>query len=263
VDEDVIMKDAEQLQVIKDNLNPDIDALPAWAKSEGWGSEVKNEGWGTDAAEVDPWMTPTIDWDPGVGLSLLPFLGPTALPITHTSGIVECSVRRVKSFTAPPAPGTLPKSAVTDKEDGDAVDIELERRFAKVVLSPWVDWDRMSEEMPHMAQPRILETSVGAIHGTFGEGGKVDPAAGVAETSGEGLKPHDPFNDDITLLVESELLPMLSTGIGLGGTWVQIARTHDFGGEKKKMKKKSKSKKTATRYWYIDELVLTLPSYHI
>ncbi|KAG6829809.1 hypothetical protein H0H87_010089, partial [Tephrocybe sp. NHM501043] len=42
VNEDVIMKDAEQLQVIKDNLNPNIDALPAWAKSEGWGSEVKN-----------------------------------------------------------------------------------------------------------------------------------------------------------------------------------------------------------------------------
>ncbi|KAG6855961.1 hypothetical protein H0H87_008975 [Tephrocybe sp. NHM501043] len=80
VDEDVIMKDAEQLQVIKDNLNPDIDALPVWAKIEGWGSEVKIEGWGTDAADVDPWMTPTIDWDSGVGSSLLPFIAQPHCP---------------------------------------------------------------------------------------------------------------------------------------------------------------------------------------
>ncbi|KAG6855962.1 hypothetical protein H0H87_008976 [Tephrocybe sp. NHM501043] len=90
-------------------------------------------------------------------------------------------------MSTPPVPGTRSKSAVTDEEDDDAVDIELERRFAKVILYPWVDWDRMSEEMPHMAQPRILETSVGAIHGTVGEGGKVDPAAGVVETSGRAL----------------------------------------------------------------------------
>ncbi|KAG6919776.1 hypothetical protein DXG01_001615 [Tephrocybe rancida] len=255
VDDDVLMKEAEQLQVIKDNVNPDIDALPTWAQNESWGSTADDD-------DSDPWAVPAVDWDPVVKSSLFPFLGPTALPITHTSGIVECSVRHVKSYTAPPAPGTLPKSAVTDEEDADAVDIELERRFAKVVLTPWPDWDRVSDEMPHMARPRILETSLGPVRGTVRADGQVEPETAAKEASAEGRQPHDPFSDDITLLVEPELLPLLSPGIGLGGTWVQIARNQDFGGEKKK-KKKSKSKKVSQRYWYIDELVLTLPSYHI
>jgi hypothetical protein len=53
--------------------------------------------------------------------------------------------------------------------------------------------------------------------------------------------------------------------MGLGGTWVQIARVQDFaeeGAKKKKKKKKGKSKKVADRYWYIDELLMILPSYY-
>ncbi|KAG6863855.1 hypothetical protein C0991_002601 [Blastosporella zonata] len=253
VDQDVLIQEAEQVQIVKDNVNPDMDTSPAWAEEEGWGST-------TDKADL--WAMPAVDWEPVVKSSLFALLGPTALPITHTSGVVECSVRRVKSYTMPPAPATLPKSAVTDEEDADAVDIELERRFAKVVLAPWPDWDRFSDEMPHLAQPRILETSLGPIRGVVGTDGQVEPATGATEAPAGGPQPHDPFTDDIVLLVEPALLSMLSAGIGLGGTWVQIARSQDFGGEKKK-KKKSKSKKTSTRYWYIDELVLTLPSYHI
>ncbi|KAG6860059.1 hypothetical protein C0995_016382 [Termitomyces sp. Mi166 len=233
VDDSAIMNEAEQLQVIRDNVNPDIDAVPTWAKSEGWG---------LNSDDADPWATSAVDWDPIVKSSLMPFLGPTALPITHTSGVVECSVRRIKSYSEPPASATLPKSPVTNEEDADAVEIELGRRFAKVVLSPWAGWDQYSDEMPHMAKPRILETSVGPIHGVV---------------TADGSRPHDPFNDDITLLVEPVLLPLLSPGIGLGGTWVQMARMEKIGGEKKK-----KSKKVTMRYWYIDELVLTLPSYH-
>jgi len=150
------------------------------------------------------------------------------------------------------------------------VEIELERRFVKVVLAPWVGWDKADDEMPYMAQPRILETSRGPIQGVVGEDGRVEPlpvvpAGTEAATAAEGVKPHDPFNDDITLLVQPELLPMLSLGLGLGGTWVQMAREQDLaadGEKKKKKKKKSKSKKATTRYWYIDELILTLPSYH-
>ncbi|KAG6875987.1 hypothetical protein C0992_001542 [Termitomyces sp. T32_za158] len=251
VDDSALMKEAEQLQIIRDNVNPDINTVPTWAKSEGWG---------LNSDDVDSWETTALDWGPVVNFSLMPFLGPTAFPITHTSGVVECSVRRVKSYSGPPAPATLPKSALTTEEDPDAVEIELERHFAKVVLSPWAGWDNYSDEMPHMARPRILETSAGPIHGVVGTAGQVEPIAGAAVTPEEGPRPHDPFNDDITLLVQPALLPVLNPGMGLGGTWVQIARAQDFVTEKRK--KKKKSKKSITRYWYIDELVLTLPSYH-
>ncbi|KAG6819350.1 hypothetical protein H0H93_012657, partial [Arthromyces matolae] len=270
VDDDSIMKEAEQLQIIQDNLSPDIDAVPAWAKSEGWGLPTENE-------DNDPWAAPAVvDWEPAVKPSFFPFLGPTAFPLTHTSGIVECSVRRIKSFTEPPALNTIPKSAVTSEPDADAVEVELEKRFAKVVLSPWAGWDDYSDEAPHMAKPRILETSVGPINGVVGEDGKVEPfpttalpAAGTSDSTetsapavAEGPKPHDPFNDDITLLVEPALLPLLSKGMGLGATWVQIARQQDLGGEEKTKKKKKGKKVSTMRYWYIDELVLTLPSFH-
>ncbi|KAG5733548.1 hypothetical protein E4T56_gene17151, partial [Termitomyces sp. T112] len=249
VDDSALMTESEQLQIIRDNINPDIEAIPTWAKSEGWG---------LNSDDPDPWAIPIVDWDPIVKPSLLPFLGPTALPITHTSGIVECSVRRVKSYSEPPAPATLPKSALTQEEDPDAVEIELERHFAKVVLSPWAGWDDYSDEMPHMAKPRILATSSGPIHGVVGADGQVEPTAGAAATPAENPRSHDPLNDDITLLVEPALLPLLSPGIGLGGTWVQLARIQDLGSDKKK----KKSQKITTKYWYIDELVLTLPSYH-
>ncbi|KAG6815568.1 hypothetical protein H0H93_009465 [Arthromyces matolae] len=251
------MKEAEQLQIIQDNLSPDIDAVPAWAKSEGWGLPTENE-------DNDPWAAPAVvDWEPAVKPSFFPFLGPTAFPLTHTSGIVECSVRRIKSFTEPPALNTIPKSAVTSEPDADAVEVELEKRFAKVVLSPWAGWDDYSDEAPHMAKPRILETSVGPINGVLGEDGKVEPfpttgqpTAGTSEPTetsapalAEGPKPHDPFNDEITLLVEPALLPLLSTGMGLGATWVQIARQQDLGGEEK-TKKKKKGKKVVGSFLY-------------
>ncbi|KAF8076846.1 hypothetical protein FPV67DRAFT_1618811 [Lyophyllum atratum] len=266
VDSDPLMQDAEKLQGIKDNLNPDIDVLPPWAHSAEWGSTITD-----DKDDTDPWAPVAVDWAPPILHSLLPMLGPTALPLTHTPGAVECSVRRIVSFTPPPPPLTLPKSPVVPEEDPDAVDVELERRFAKVVLGPWVGWDRAGEEMPHMAQPRILETSRGAIRGVVRGDGRVElepalvPVGSEPEPANEGvMKPHDPLGDDITVLVEPEVLPMLSPGLGLGGTWVQMAREQDFvaEGEKKKKKKKSKAGKVAVRYWYIDELMLILPSYH-
>ncbi|KAF5388292.1 hypothetical protein D9615_000822 [Tricholomella constricta] len=271
VDDNVLLKNAEKLEGIRDNLNPDIDALPTWAAdSEGWGNN--DDTWGDAENDVvDQWKPVVVDWTPPAPHTLFPWLGPTALPLTHTAGVVECSVRRIKSFTAPPAPGTLPKSPVSAEPEPDAVDVELSRHFAKVVLGPWAGWDAASDDMPHMAVPRILETSRGPINGVVGEDGKVGPVPVQPDSNGEGkekedvperrVRPHDPLNDDITVLVEPAVLPMLSAGLGLGGTWVQIAREEDFGAERKK-KKKGKSKKVATRYWYIDELMLILPSFH-
>ncbi|KAG6812932.1 hypothetical protein H0H92_015252 [Tricholoma furcatifolium] len=254
IDPDVMMRDAEALEAIKDNLDPEVDVNPSWGGN--------SEGWGSSTDDVDnSWGAPVVDWEPAFRPSLFPFLGPTTFPLTHTTGIVECSVRKIKSYTAPPAAETLHRSPVTSEESPDAVEIELESRFAKVVLSPWLDWDPTNGDMPHMAKPRILETSVGPVRSVAGANGPAEATSGdAAKSAAVGLQPHDPFKDDITLLVEPALLPMLSPGMGVGGTWVQIARQQDFGGEKKK-KKKSKAKVT-TRYWYIDELVLTLPSYH-
>ncbi|RDB19813.1 hypothetical protein Hypma_013006 [Hypsizygus marmoreus] len=279
VDDALLMKDAAKRQVIQDNMDPLADAVPGWTEST-WGSTPADDAipnwaelssWGNAPAtgESDPWAIPPIEWAPPDVHSLLPLLGPTGFPLTHTTGAVECSIRRIKSFTPPPASNTLPKSPISGdepEEDPDAVDIELERRFAKLVLAPWPGWDKANDEMPHLAKPRILETSRGPIVGVVQPDGQVDQDAMDLNTTAipEGVTPHDPFKDDITVWVEPAILPALSPGLGLGGTWVQISRQQDFAGEggKKKKKKKGKSKKVAPRYWYIDELMMILPSYH-
>jgi len=257
-----VIKKAEDILMDEPNIDANQDEDPntgPWA-SGGWG-EGDYDPSSFAPGGGDSWGTSTNNWDPPEVNSLLSLLGPTALPLTHTPGVVEWAVRRIKSFTPPPAPNTLPKSSVAT-EDPEAVELELERRFAKVVLEPWIGWDQAQDEMPHLAKPRILESSRGpvVVGGESGEG-----TAPVSDpTPADGPKPHDPVKDDITVLVEPVVLEYLSLGMGLGATWVQIAREQDFavdGAKTKKKKKKGKSK-VANRYWYIDELLMILPSYH-
>ncbi|KAG6807660.1 hypothetical protein H0H93_001267 [Arthromyces matolae] len=221
--------------------------------------QINNSNVACGAGNKDT-STPCPMSGPIVKRSLLSLLGPTAFPLTHTTGIVERSVRLIKSYSEPPAHDKLPKSPVASHAEPEAVEIELEGRFAKVVLEPWIGWDDYSNIMPSMAKPRILETSVGPVHGVVGVNGEVEPLRTEPTTrrvQGEGLVPHDPFMDDITVLVDPALLPSLSVGMGIGGTWVQLARQVDFDGEKEKTHQFT----TGSRYWYIDELALVLPSY--
>lgn len=252
---------AQNVQVIKNDVlidlpyigtNEDSEPASTWT----WDEDSCDPSAFAPGGNTDPWAASTSNWDPPEVHSLIPLLGFTAFPLTHTPGVVEWSVRRIKSFTPPPVPTMLPKSPVQTDIDPEAVEVELERRFAKVVFEPWIGWDQAQDEMPHLAKPRILESSRGPVVG--GENAEAAPAPVPAD----GPKPHDPLKDDITVLVEPAMLEYLSLGMGLGATWVQIAR-EDFAedGAKKKKKKKGKSK-VADRYWYIDELLMTLPSYH-
>lgn len=263
VGEDAIMKDA-LLESIRDNT----DGIEVTAtNNDNWGTWGSSDEYNPTSftpakeEESDPWAEVVANWGPSKVQSLTAFLGPTTLPLTHTAGVVEWSVRRVKSFAPPPPPNTVQKSPVSNEEDADAVDIELERQLAKVVLEPWLGWDKAGDEMPHLSKPRILESSKGPVVAD-NDVASTDNAATSAPTTNE-IKPHDPSKDDITIFVEPKVLDALSVGLGIGATWVQMAREQDFAeGAQKKKKKKSKSKKIPQRYWYVEEVILVLPSYH-
>jgi len=65
-------------------------------------------------------------WDVPKPESLMTFLGPTTLPLTHTtSGLTDSSLRRITKIIPPSNP---PSKAESD---------ELDRVFTKVVLEPW------------------------------------------------------------------------------------------------------------------------------
>ncbi|KAJ6483717.1 hypothetical protein C8R47DRAFT_1131733 [Mycena vitilis] len=223
-------------------------------------------------------VSPETYWAAPARASLLSLLGPTALPLTHTPGIVEWSVRRIKSIT-PPAPAILapklPAAAATDLKgapapDPEAVERALEACLFRIVLAPWTDW-----ETPEHGAARIMRGSVGAL-AVPGEEATPPPGPG-------GLKPHDMLKDEITLLADPSVVGELSVGMGLGGTWVQLARMADVapvardreaegsakdvvaaGNPKFKKKKaltKAQKERRALRLWYLEEHLLVLPSY--
>ncbi|KAK0491572.1 hypothetical protein IW261DRAFT_1556718 [Armillaria novae-zelandiae] len=166
------------------------------------------------------------DWGrPG----LMALLGPTALPITHTTGIVEQSMRRIVDVIPPPKDASpLPHAKDPSPE---AVEAELERRFTKVVLSPWLGSKTGSDE------PTISTLSKGP--------------------------PHNPWKDNITIFVGENAAKELRVGMGLGGSWIQMARQQDFEIQDDKKKKKKKGKKSDDRFWYMCSLMTVLTSYHL
>ncbi|KAJ7026868.1 hypothetical protein C8F04DRAFT_101809 [Mycena alexandri] len=236
----------------------DQDAdMPAAAEG-GWSASTGATGWDSGTgwgptntvniaqAKPQPEFIPT---------TLLTLLGPTALPVTHAPGIVEQSPRRVKTIT-PPAPSTEAQNAPSDKDMGGAayaVERVLEERMYRVALAPWLDSNATADP------PRILATSRGAL------------APAVAASSAH-PKPHDLSTGEIVVLMEPEAAKLLCKGMGLVATWVQLARVQDDedANDDAKVKdveapqtnltKKQKARR-GLRYWYIDEIMMVLPSY--
>ncbi|KAK0443893.1 uncharacterized protein EV420DRAFT_1723138 [Desarmillaria tabescens] len=245
-------------QTLKDSnldfIEPeDADALMEEAiaaeESGAWGSDNK---WGVDddaaPAPQGGWDdSPVQDWSiltkrPG----LVELFGPTALPVTHTTGIVEQSMRRIADIIPPPKDAA--KLPHAKDPSAEAVEVELERRFTKVVLSPWLGSKTGNDE------PTIPSVSKGTVLGKDDIEPDVPPS---------GLKPHNPWKDNITIFVGEDAAKDLRMGMGLGGSWIQMARQQDFESQDDKKKKKKKGKKSDERFWYMCSLMTVLTSYHL
>jgi hypothetical protein len=234
--------------VVDDNVGSDVET-----GNGGWGVAADTSVWGDDVRGASAsnerddsgWATPTF--------SLLSILGPTTLPLTHASGVVEWSLRRIKAVILPSSSPPQPTTA-TGEGNPAAVEAELEKRFAKVVLEPWGMWDKTGEG-EHF-EPKILAKSKGAAIGFDGK----------AVGTGTG-KVHDVKTDDIIILVLPSVASSLCIGMGLAATYVQIARQQTDGGEASlkepdKKKKGGKKNKPVETLWYMEQLMMILPSYH-
>lgn len=233
---------------------------------EGWGRST--DGWGdahaTIPVDVDDdgnpnpvpsellppiieAAPPTWDLEP---VTLLPLLGPTALPLTHTTGVVEQSTRRIVRVEPPRAPRILAQSAPL----AEAVEEDLACRFARVVLAPWERLDaRTYEAGSDVLAPTVLSTSCGA--------------AVLEEDVGEAaVGAHRPWKDEIGVLVEPKLTDVFVEGMGLGAIWVEIVRDREAetGAAGPDGSKKGKGKKKEVpKYWYMEQLVHQLPSFYM
>lgn len=227
------------------------------AGASGW-STGTNSGWGNSDSADNTWGVVSDapqepaqpDFSPWYDApkTFFEFLGPTVLPLTHKTGIVEQSMRMVKAIVPPN--NNTPKAAV--QADGayepsaDAVEAEMDRVFTKVVLSPMIDWDAGAYD--EYTRPKILKTSRGPIVGDAVETDAQEKPA---------VKAYDPLSADITLLIESpEAANLLKEGMGIGGTWIQLVREGPLA-----PKKKSKSKKAFNGYWYLEDVAIVTPTF--
>ncbi|KAI0775885.1 hypothetical protein BD413DRAFT_602425 [Trametes elegans] len=243
-----------------------------------------NGGWGSippdaTAAGVPSWGDLNAEWstpaDPDLWNNapqtntLLELLGPTALPLTHTTGVIERSTRRVKAVHLPAAPGKKGKKSKAERgaPDPEAVERELAARFAQVVLVPWHEWDVYDKA--DVTRPRILEDSRGTVV-------EDENAEATAVPEGAAVPaPHNPFKDEITLLVEPAAGEKLTVGVGLEATWIQLARVDpsvpvevDMEALLNPYAAKNKPKGgpgepvAPTKFWYMEQMLSVLPSFH-
>lgn len=283
-------------EAIEDNVDTDVNMVQVNESSSetGWGNwgaatatdGPNDSGWGgwtsadgqpsswdtstdkepADGTDTNVPLAPWTDFAPSWGRempSLMTFLGPTVFPLTHTTGIVEFSTRRVREVHPP----TISSKATSGKRSAkrkrgnaegqwmpsaSSVEAELDAQFAKVVLAPW------GFEGGDISKPEIWATSRGAV---------IDPNlstdSGTPDaTGGEGKqKPHNPLTDDIVLLVQPHLLDTLSLvpGFGLGAMWVQLVRSEDAEKEGAGGDRGSECPKT---YWYHEDLTGIFPSFY-
>ena len=234
---------------------------------EGWGAT--QESWGDISApataegdegatdELNPpiWDASTVEiqatWDLQP-LTLLPVMGPTALPLTHTTGVVEQSTRRIVRIDPPRQPRLLAQNTTT----AEAVEEDLACRFARLILAPWEKLDKRTYEGgTDVLPPSILSTSRGPVvleeeEGEGGDGKSVPRA-------------HRPWKDEVAVLVDPTLTDILLVGMGIGAIWVEIVRDKEAEESSAGASKKGKGKKEVPKYWYMEQLVHQLPSFYI
>ena len=224
-----------------------------------------NKGSEEEEEEEDPrsWASPLTRsqkladkaaWFPLPTQPLMEILGMTVLPLRYESGIAERSLRKVISILKP-------GEGVGGGSKWRGVEEELVKRFARVVLAPWPDWDD-GGVAPEFKTP----TLVGGGTSKGKEGDEKDANAKLVPPIG-----HDPLEDHITILVEPNVINSLNVGMGVAGTWVQMiplrsehsgvgGRGHTRGGDGGG-RGKGRNRGKEQRFWYVEELSMAIPSF--
>ena len=203
----------------------------------GWGTSGPEGGWGSTSKEYNSFgEDPESGWDIGPPQTLAILLGPTNFPLTHTTGIFEASMRRIVDLV-PPLSITEGERPTSDSP-AHSVEDELDRRFGKIVLGPWIGWDCGKEMI--LDKPAILSRSRGPVKTEDG---------GDQGTEGA----HDPYKDNITVLVEPTILKTMIIGVGISGNWAQIVRADEEGNPIS----------GGRDMWYMEQVTQVIPSFYL
>lgn len=203
----------------------------------GWGDNVFEGGWGSTSKGFNAFgEDPDSAWNVGPLTTLATLLGPTSLPLTHTTGIFEASMRKISDLIPPLSVartgGSIPDSPASGVEE------ELDRRFGKIVLAPWIGWDCGKETI--LDKPTILPRSRGPVK-----------AESENDQGTEGG--HDPYKDNITVFVEPDALKTMIIGVGISANWAQITRADENGNPVG----------GGRDIWYMEQTTQVIPSFYL
>jgi hypothetical protein len=120
-----------------------------------------------------------------------------------------------------------------------AIGQELGSRFARFVLEPWVRTP--THELLDIVRPIVTSSNRGAVIKTI-----VD----VSDA-------YNPCRDDLTILIDPASVDCFRAGLGLCGTWVQMARYQDVEGSINPIDQgtPSVSKHPHDCFWYLENVV--------
>ena len=215
-----------------------------WNQSEtggegggGWGSSGAEGTWGSTNKEYNSFDDdPESGWNVGPPPTLTTLLGPTNLPLTHTTGIFEGSMRKIVDLI-PPSSVTKAEGSIPDSP-ASGVEEELYRRFGKIVLGPWIGWDCGREAIHD--KPTILPRSRGPVKAESENGQRAENA-------------HDPYKDNITVLIEPASLETMIVGVGISANWVQVTRADEDGNPVG----------GGRDIWYMEQVTQVIPSFYL
>jgi hypothetical protein len=232
-EDEPVIEEATIEEVVEDEPTAEIiepteaapDAPVEQYDAEGWGAPL---GLDSRADLVQDWMAnnDSSDGDDGWGTyvqpSMLPFLGPTTIPLTQIPIRAEKSSRLLKDIIPPDPSSTNP----------------LSQSLTTLVLSAWPDPEDDPDSL--VTLPRKVD---------FGEDDQ------VVQLSLQHNPPFDMRKDDIKVYVDPKITEDCMVGMGIGAVWVQVGTRVEEEPVPNGNIEKSEP------WWYMERLEFVIPGY--
>lgn len=266
---------------VRDNVDQNgVEVQPG----SGWGDVPDAGGWGVEVPEGwgDEDTRDVTGWEIDMKNDVLKDLGPTALPFTHTTGVIERSTRKIERVVRPRESATSIFAS-----QAEAVEDDLETKLGYMILSPWVKiGNHVGSDivkpcvLPDSRGPVVVPTLTSADERNHGLPKLTRAAPPPSDEYAGAGPPFDPVTDRIHVLVSPDMIEELEghVGMGVNATWVQLARKEQPGDDvadgtdgvwRSKKKRDREPRRGApgkygapTQWWYMEQVGFTLTSFH-
>jgi hypothetical protein len=180
-------------------------------------------GWGDHEDEENEYYGSSPTWD-APAPSMFVYVGCASFPLTHAPVRAERSVREILAIRPP--------MDIFASTHASPISL-LHSKLATVTLGPWRNGNndnarsyKEGGDIPPPVMLRMCSSERDAKRTEKDDQAEEEYPAQFFRT-GEVGRTHDAFKDAITVFVDPEIIGSLTVGLGVGGTFVQVARRLD------------------------------------